>query len=224
MINYKLKLFIDQIIEEGIFKLGAFRLKLHERSPEAPLSPFYIDLRLIRSRPHLLQLVARLLGEVSKKLKFDLLADIPTAATPIVAVMSVQMNVPMVSPRLVAKTHGIVGQIDGVFESGMRVLLVDDLVTKADSKFPPIEVLEQNGLTVEDVLVLLDRQQGGGVQVAEAGYNIHSGVVISDLLEQLRGQITPDAFAVCLRYLEGGLSSGWEKEMEEGWDSIGLPT
>jgi orotate phosphoribosyltransferase len=90
---------------------------------------------------------------------FDLLADVPTAATPIVAILSHQTRIPMISPEKEEKERGIIRKIDGVFHKGQTALLVDDLITQADSKFEMIRVLEENGLVVRRVVVLLDREQ-----------------------------------------------------------------
>jgi hypothetical protein len=38
-----------ELLNIGAIKFGNFRLKLHEKNPDAPLSPIYIDLRLLRS-------------------------------------------------------------------------------------------------------------------------------------------------------------------------------
>ena len=112
----------------------------------------------------------------------DLVADVPTAATPIVALFSYHTSIPMITPRE-EKTHGSGASIDGVFEAGQTVILIDDLVTKADSKLNAIKTLESKGLIVKDVMVLVDRQQGGAAELAARGYNLHSAFTISELLD-----------------------------------------
>ena len=88
-------------------RFGQFRLKLHEKNPTAPLSPIYIDLRVLRSHPDVMDLVVEEYGELISPLRFDLLADIPTAATPIVAILSNKIRVPMISPRLDDRRMGL---------------------------------------------------------------------------------------------------------------------
>jgi len=117
----------EQLFDIGAIKFGAFRLKLHEKKPDAPLSPIYIDLRLLRSFPSAMDLAIEVYMELITGLKFDFLADVPTAATPIAAILSHRMKVPMVSPRKDEKGHGITGKINGVFETGQTALLIDDL-------------------------------------------------------------------------------------------------
>ena len=71
--------------------------------------------------------------ELIRPLQFDLLADVPTAATPLVSSLSDRLGVGMVTPRTDAKTHGSGASIDGLLNSdqGKRAVLIDDLVTMA---------------------------------------------------------------------------------------------
>ncbi len=129
-----------QLFDIGAIKFGAFKLKLHEKKPDAPLSPLYIDLRILRSFPAVMDLAIHVYKELIHGLNFDLIADVPTAATPIVAILSHELKIGMISPRKDEKEHGIMAKIDGVFQKGNVVLLVDDLVTQADSKLEAIHV------------------------------------------------------------------------------------
>lgn len=169
------------LFEIGAVKFGAFRLKLHETNPAAPLSPLYIDLRLLRSSPQVMDVATDALLEIARSLEYDRLADIPIGSSPIVAVLAYKARKPMVTPRE-AKTHGTGGEISGSFSPGETILLVDDLISRADSKFEAIRILEANGLRVRDVLVIVDREQGGARQLAEAGYALHAVVKVSALL------------------------------------------
>lgn len=177
----------DSLFQVGAIRFGAFYLKLHEKNPDAPLASIYVNLRVLRSYPRLLKNVAELLkGEIRRlkkdfALNFDCYADVPTAATPIVIVLSQLTNTPVITPRE-NKAYGPLGNIDGIFDPGQAVLLLDDLITKADSKIEAIRILESNRLTVRDVLVFIDRGQGGAEQLKEFGYNLYSVFKLSELL------------------------------------------
>ena len=179
--------FADALLACGAVKFGAFRLKLHEREPDAPLSPIYVDLRVLRSWPDAIDTAVATLAEMidARQLAFTRYADIPMAATPLVAILMHQTRVPMITPRE-AKTHGIAGTINGDFSIGETVLVIDDLVTHADSKLEAIRVLEANGLTVRDVAVLIDREQGAADQLDAAGYTLHAALRLSQLLDYWR--------------------------------------
>jgi uridine monophosphate synthetase len=170
------------LLEIGAVKFGEFTLKLHEKNPDAPLSPIYIDLRILRSFPDVIDAVVNVYVEMIKELEFDLLADIPTAATPIVALISHRTRVPMISPRASIKKHGIKRAIDGIYSEGQIVLLVDDLITRADSKLESASVLSENGLNVKDIAVLIDREQGGIEALTQVGITCHIGFGLKELL------------------------------------------
>lgn len=188
----------------GAIKFGKFRLKLHEENPDAPLSPIYIDLRIMRSFPDVMDSAVKVYGELSYGLKFDLYADVPTAATPVVAVLSHETRIPMISPRKGEKKHGIKSPIDGVFNKGQVALLVDDLITKADSKLETISVLEENELIVHDVVVLVDRGQGGSQELSKRGYGFHSAFNLKELLKFYLddSKITKNEYEQTIFYLE----------------------
>jgi uridine monophosphate synthetase len=129
-----------------------------------------------------MDLAVKLYLEITKTLVFNIYADIPTAATPIVALLSNKTRKPMISPRMTEKDHGTGELIDGVYEAGMVVLLIDDLITKADSKLKAISIIERNKLKVNDVVVLIDREQGGIAQLEERGYKCHTAYKLTELL------------------------------------------
>ena len=193
------------LVEAGAIQFGAFRLKLHEERPDAPLSPLYINLRLLRSHPDQMDVAVAACRSLLAGLDFDLLADVPTAATPFVAILSHLTRVPMITPRE-PKTHGSGATIDGAFRRGDTAVVIDDLVTKADSKLEAIRVLEGRGLRVRDVLVLVDREQGGGQQLAAAGYTLRAALRLSELLDicHRMGAIDADAYARVREYVAAG--------------------
>ncbi len=158
-----------------------FRLKLHEKNPDAPLSPFYLNFRLLRSFPTLLVDTAWLLTEMMEGVTCDLVADVPTAATPLVTLISSFTTIPMITPREM-KTHGSGANIDGAYQPGQRVALFDDLITKADSKLASIKVLEAERLHVAGIFMLVDREQGGMAELANANYKGYVAWRISELL------------------------------------------
>lgn len=192
------------LCEIGAIKFGAFKLKLHDTKPDVPLSPIYIDLRKLRSFPDVMDSAVRVYAEMTKGLKFDVYADVPTAATPIVAILSHETRIPMVSPRKNEKQHGTKRPIDGSFHEGEVALLIDDLITLADSKLEAISVLEENGLQVHDVIVLVDRQQGGVQELEKRGYACHVSFGLKELLGFYleAGKIKQTEYERTLAYIE----------------------
>lgn len=175
----------DQLFQIGAIKFGQFKLKLHEKSPNAPLSPVYIDLRALRRFPKAKSIAVDVYQELLQPLKFDLLADILTAATPFASSLSDRLEVGMITPRTDSKTHGSGAKVDGMLETdkGKTAVLLDDLVTRADSKLEAAEILWAQGLVVKDVVVLIDREQGGKEQLSESGLELHSALTMKKMLD-----------------------------------------
>lgn len=161
-----------------------FRLKLHETDSDAPLSPIYVNLRTIRSYPKLMASVVGLYRTMLSDFRFDRLADIPVASSPIVAILMMKMSIPMITPRE-PKDRGAKASVLGAFKTGLQhaVALIDDLITKAHSKIEAAKILRAAGLIVEHVFVLVDREQGGRAQLEEEGMELHDVFTLMELLE-----------------------------------------
>ncbi|KKQ41902.1 MAG: Orotidine 5''-phosphate decarboxylase, subfamily 2 [Microgenomates group bacterium GW2011_GWC1_37_8] len=184
-----------------------FRLKHHENYPDAPLSPFYINIRLLQSHLDAKQEAVTALIEQSQGLKFDRIAAVPRAADPLVSPMADRMGVPQITPRTDKKTHGLVVGIDGEYEPGETVLVVDDLITTSASKLETIEILESRDLIVEDVVVVFDREQGGEQELAVKGYNLHAALKIKPTLQFYAriGRLNQEQLDKVMAYLENPL-------------------
>ena len=194
-----------KLFDIGAIKFGAFRLKLHDKNPDAPLSPIYVDFRILRSFPDVMDSAVEVCKDLIDGLQFDVLADVPTAATPIVAVLSHRTRIPMISPRSQEKKHGTKRPIDGMFREGQVAVLVDDLITLADSKLAAISILEENGVTVHDVVVLLDREQGGIEELKKRRYACHIAFGLKELLKLYldSDKISQQQYERTVAYLEG---------------------
>lgn len=188
----------DELFDHGCVKFGTFRLK------SGITSPIYIDLRLLVSHPRLLRRVARTLARTARDLPFDRIAAIPYAALPIGVAMALELERPMIYPRREVKQHGTRRRIEGTHRAGEKALLVDDLITRGGSKLEAIEILEAADLVVQDVLVLIDREQGGADDLARQGYRLHAVLKLSRLLDSLRAseRITDEQHGDVLAYLE----------------------
>jgi orotate phosphoribosyltransferase len=168
------------LFDIGAIKFGLFTLKSGLKSP------IYIDLRILVSYPDVLEEIALALEEKMKELSMDKIAGIPYAAMAIATAVSLKTRVPMIYPRKEAKDYGTKKAIEGVFQEGETVLVIDDLITTGGSKFEAIAPLEAQGLKVRDIVVLVDREQGGEQELAEKGYALHSVLKISEVLEILK--------------------------------------
>ncbi len=167
----------DGLLEAGCVKFGQFTLK------SGLVSPIYIDLRQLVSFPKLLDQVAQAYLPILARLSFDRLAALPYAALPIATAISLNCNWPLIYPRKDVKTYGTKAEIEGNYHKGERIAIIDDLATTGGSKFEAIERLTSEGLMVEDVVVLIDRQSGADKSLADAGYKLHSVTTLTELLD-----------------------------------------
>lgn len=167
-------------------------------------SPIYIDLRLLASYPEALREVAAAYRQILTGLAFDLLAATPLAGLPIGTAIALDMNVPLVYPRPTTKRYGLGKPIEGKWQVGQTAVVVDDLITSGDSVLQGIAFLKAAGLHVTDVVVLIDRQQGGRSTLQEQGYQLHSAISLDQLLAALERQqrITSRQRAEVLRDLQ----------------------
>ena len=83
------------------------------------------------------------------------------------------------------KTYGIPKEIEGTFDEGETVLVVDDLITDGGTKIEIIDRMKQSHLNVKDIIVLIDREQGGKETLSEKGYALHSVLTIHELIQGL---------------------------------------
>lgn len=191
-----------------LFDIGAIKIDFEKgwTLKSGKWSPVYINLRILQSYPEILSGIATQLDLVIKndRIEFGLLASIPLAAVPLGIVLSQKTGVPHILPRMDSKKHGLGVKIDGVYEKGQRVLLIDDLITKATSKLEAVEELTAAGLTVTDVAVVVDREQGGREELAKHGLTLHAAMKFTHVLEALRdkGKITAEVYGKLTEYLK----------------------
>ncbi len=173
----------NKIFDAGCIKFGEFKLK------SGIMSPVYCDFRGLVSKPELLREIGLALGKKAKQIGYgnthDRLAGIPYAGLPLGIAASIASGIPMIYPRKEAKEYGTKKLIEGIFDEGDRVLIIDDIITDGASKIETIAPLKEAGLIVNDVLIILDREQGGDKILLKAGYKLHSLGKLSEVLDAL---------------------------------------
>ena len=191
----------DELLSAGCIKFGEFTLKSGLKSP------IYIDLRQIITFPKLLQQIADAYLPVLHPLSFVRLAGLPYAAIPIATAISLAGNYPMIYPRKEAKSYGTKAEIEGEYQAGETVLVIDDLATTGGSKFEAIEKLTGAGLVVKDVVVLIDRQSGAKESLAQAGYSLHAVLTIGQMLDywEENGRVEKSKIEATREFLAGSI-------------------
>ena len=167
------------LAELGALQFGDFTLASGKRSS------MYVDLRLLVSRPDLMQTAAAAYAQELAALHCDRIAGIPYAALPIGMAVSLASGVPLIYNRKESKSHGLGKDIEGLWQPGERVVIIEDVITTGGSIVSSVELFRAAGLVVEDAIVLLDRQQGGIENLREAGIRVHSVLELGDVLQLL---------------------------------------
>lgn len=113
-------------------------------------------MRALRKVPEAKEAAITVYEELVRPLQFDLLADIPTAAMPLVSSLADRLQVGQITPRTDSKAHGTGTKVDEMLpeNKGKTAVLIDDLVTHADSNLEAAEILKAQGVNVHDVVLV----------------------------------------------------------------------
>lgn len=164
------------------------------------------------------------------------MCGVPLTALPFATLMSAKTGKPMLMRRKEVKAYGTKKAIEGVYTAGQTCLIVEDLVTSGLSVFETVAPLEtevelpyqsacypfpslrrgvpQQGLTVNDVVVLLDRGQGGRTNVETRGKALYSVTTLPEVLQILHtaGKVDDATRERVLQFIEANQVA----QMKEG--------
>src|SRR5207253_9188186 len=121
------------------------------------------NLRILASYPRLLRQVAALMAETMQEAEIspDILIGIAEAGIHLAVALSQHTGIPAGYVRSAAKAHGTKRMVEGVWREGATAVLVDDVVSDGASKLEVLGHLQSAGLHVRDIIVAIDRGQGG---------------------------------------------------------------
>ncbi|WP_315792078.1 bifunctional orotidine-5'-phosphate decarboxylase/orotate phosphoribosyltransferase [Fischerella sp. JS2] len=160
--------------------------------------PYYIDLRKVISNPQIFHKILNAYAEILKDLSFDRIAGIPYGSLPTATGLALRLNYPMIFPRKEVKAHGTRRVIEGNFQPGETIVVVDDILISGKSAMEGAEKIKSVGLQVHDIVVFLDHEQGVKDRLREHGYRAHSVLTISEITQTLHqaGRINDEQFQI----------------------------
>ncbi len=173
------------LADVGAIKFGEFTLA------SGKSSPYYIDLRVVPSFPDEFNKLTDLFVHWLSKhpeVKFTRIAGIPTAGISFATAICNRLNLPLLYIRSKPKAYGRQQRIEGILEKGDQVLVIDDLITDGGSKIEVVKPLKEAGAKVKDVLVVLDREQGGADQLKRENLSLHALAPISGIIKALAAE------------------------------------
>ncbi|MEY4603373.1 MAG: hypothetical protein RIT43_665 [Bacteroidota bacterium] len=131
-------------------------------------SPIYCDNRITLSHPNIRTFIRQAYTEAITELfgKPDVIAGVATGGIAQGALIAQEMGLPFIYVRSSAKEHGMGNQIEGHFESGQKVVVIEDLISTGGSSIKAIEALKNGGLDVKGIIAIFTY----GFQVAESNF------------------------------------------------------
>jgi len=167
---------IYQLLKHDIIKRGNFTLKSGIKSN------LYFDLRTLISYPNILNQVIRLMYQKISNLDFDLICGIAYTGIPMATKISLNYNIPMLIIRKERKDYGTKKLVEGVYHKNQKCLMLDDVITTGSSLIENIDILQNEGINVNDIIVFIDRRNNRN-DVSE--YNVHSVFTEEEIMNVL---------------------------------------
>jgi orotate phosphoribosyltransferase len=142
----------ETAVAEKLLQINAIKL-----NPAQPFtwasgwkSPIYCDNRKVLSFPYVREFIKSEMSNIifSEFPETDLLAGVATAGIAWGALSADQLKLPYIYVRPKPKEHGMGNQIEGFYEKGQKVLVIEDLISTGKSSLQVVAVLKEAGLEV----------------------------------------------------------------------------
>jgi len=161
------------------------------------VSEYYVNCKQLLSHPKYRRLLAELIADHLKGWDVQAVGGMEIGAIPIATAVTDYVydrtgrELRTFVVRKKAKDHGMKHAVEGAFQPGDRVAVMDDVLTTGQATIDAIEQARAAGLNVRHALVLVDRQEDNGRQRVEAlGVPLTSLLTLQDL-KDLKGHPDP---------------------------------
>jgi orotate phosphoribosyltransferase len=153
---------LARALVEHAYLEGDFVLRSGKRSR------YYLDKYRFETRPDLLRPLGERIAAAVAEHAPDAtrLAGPELGAVALVAAASLESGLPFVIVRKAAKEYGTAKQLEGPFEEGECVCLVEDVVTSGGALLESVDALRAAGLVVHTAVCVVDREEGGADALA----------------------------------------------------------
>lgn len=166
------------LVERALLE-GDFVLRSGKRSS------WYLDKYRFETDPEVLRALGRRLAEAVQVFEPDAvrLAGPALGAVALAASASMASGLPFIIVRGEAKEYGTAKRIEGPFEPGELVCLLEDVVTTGGALAEAVSALREAGLVVRNAVCVVDREEGGSDALARLGVRLRALFGATDLLE-----------------------------------------
>ncbi len=156
-------------MREHAYLEGDFLLRSGKRSP------YYLDKFRFETRPELLEeLGGRLAARIAEvEPGASRIACPVVGAVTLAAAASLASRLPFLIVRDEAKEYGTANKIEGAFEPGELVVLVEDVVTSGGAAADAVRAVRQAALECRTAICVIDREEGGVDSLARLGVRLH---------------------------------------------------
>jgi orotate phosphoribosyltransferase len=119
-------------------------------------SPIYCDNRILLSYPAIRNYIREQIGKFIEQEygKPDIIAGVATGAIGIGILVAEYLGLPFIYVRPEAKQHGRQNQIEGFFEKGQNVVVVEDLISTGKSSLNAVKALKEQNLNVKGMVAI----------------------------------------------------------------------
>ena len=147
---------------EHAYLEGDFLLRSGKRSR------YYLDKYRFETRPDLLRALGVRIAAVAREHAPDAvrLAGPELGAVALAAAASLESGLPFLIVRKEAKEYGTGNRLEGPYDEGETVCLVEDVVTSGGALLESVTALREAGLTVHTAVCVVDREEGGADALA----------------------------------------------------------
>ena len=149
-------------------------------------SRYYLDKYRFETRPDLLGALGERIAELVAEFEPEArrLAAPELGAVPLAAAASLASGLPFLIVRKDAKGYGTSNRLEGVWQPGERVCLVEDVVTSGGAAVAAVEALREAGLECGTAICVVDREEGGADALARQAVRLRPLFRASELLEE----------------------------------------
>jgi len=156
-------------------------------------SSYYLDKYRFETDPDLLRALGERLAEVVREAEPELrrLAGPALGAVALTASASMASGLPFIIVRGETKGYGTGNRIEGPYDAGEVVCLVEDVVTSGGALAESVAALREAGLVVRAAVCVVDREEGGSDALARTGVRLRALYRAADLLAVRQGAGNP---------------------------------